>query len=103
MMPWSQVEGTYILVKYDVCFVSLSEPKNTKEALLDEYWVKAMQEKLEQLARNDVWTFVPMPNLSNVIGTKWIFKNKSDEFGNVIRNKARLVAQEYTQIEGIDC
>ena len=46
--------------------------------------------------------FNPRPNQSNVISAKWIFKNKSDEFGNVIRNKDRLVAQGYTQIEGID-
>ncbi|KAL5769722.1 hypothetical protein ACOSP7_013876 [Xanthoceras sorbifolium] len=39
---------------------------------------------------------------TNVIGTKWIFKNKSDENGNVVRNKARLVAQGYTQLEGVD-
>ena len=61
-----------------------------------------MQEELEQFERNDVWTLVPRPEEINVIGTKWIFKNKSDEFGNVVRNKARLVAQGYTQVEGID-
>ena len=38
----------------------------------------------------------------NAIGTKWIFKNKSDEHGTVIRNKSRLVAQRYTQVEEID-
>ncbi|GKD73442.1 putative ribonuclease H-like domain-containing protein [Tanacetum coccineum] len=36
------------------------------------------------------------------IGTKWVYKNKKDERGIVIRNKARLVAQGYTQEEGID-
>ena len=45
---------------------------------------------------------VPRPENTNVIGTKWIFKNKYDEFGSVVRNKARLVAQGYTQVEGID-
>ena len=38
----------------------------------------------------------------NIIGTKWIFCNKTDEEGNVIRNKVRLVAQGYTQVEGVD-
>jgi hypothetical protein len=38
----------------------------------------------------------------NIIGTKWIFKNKTDEHGTVVWNKARLVAQGYTQIEGVD-
>ncbi|RDD63978.1 hypothetical protein DU478_22630, partial [Thalassococcus profundi] len=61
-----------------------------------------MQEELNQFVRNDVWYLVPRPKDKNVIGTKWIFKNKSDEHGNIIRNKARLVPQGYTQIEGID-
>ncbi|XP_075521562.1 uncharacterized protein LOC142554768 [Primulina tabacum] len=52
--------------------------------------------------KNDVWDLVPRPDNVNVIGTKWIFKNKTDESGIVVRNKARLVAQGYTQIEGID-
>ena len=89
------------LVQY-MCFTSSIEPKNINEALLDESWTNAMQEELEQFSRNDVWTLVPRPSHVNVIGTKWIFKNKSDEFGTIVRNKARLVAQGYTQIEGVD-
>ena len=42
---------------------------------------------------------VSQPKDINVIGTKWVFKNKTDTAGNIIRNKARLVAQGYTQIE----
>ncbi|CAM8997859.1 unnamed protein product [Rhodiola kirilowii] len=61
-----------------------------------------MQEELGEFQRNDVWDLVPRPDNVNIIGTKWIFKNKSDEHGNITRNKARLVAQGYTQIEGVD-
>jgi hypothetical protein len=61
-----------------------------------------MQEELGQFKRNEVWNLVPRPEGINVIGTKWIFKNKSDENGHVTRNKARLVAQGYTQREGVD-
>jgi hypothetical protein len=50
---------------------------------------------------NKVWTLVEKPkDCQNVIGTKWIFKNKQDANGIVIRNKARLVAQGFSQVEG---
>ncbi|KAK1661907.1 hypothetical protein QYE76_050066 [Lolium multiflorum] len=62
-----------------------------------------MHEELNNFKRNKVWTLVKKPKeCRNVIGTKWIFKNKQDEFGNVVRNKARLVAQGFSQVEGID-
>jgi hypothetical protein len=58
------------------CFVSKVEPKNVKEALTDEYWINAMQDELEQFKRNEVWELVPRPEGTNIIGTKWIYKNK---------------------------
>lgn len=61
-----------------------------------------MQDELNQFVRNDIWYLFPRPSHYNVIGTKWIFKNKIDEQGNAVRNKAKLVAQGYTQMEGID-
>ena len=61
-----------------------------------------MHDELLQFQRNDVWTLVPRPEGEHIIGTKWIFRNKTDEEGNVIRNKARLVAQGYSQMEGVD-
>ena len=61
-----------------------------------------MHDELLQFPRNDVWTLVPRLEGKHIIGTKWIFRNKTDEEGNVIRNKARLVAQGYSQMEGVD-
>jgi hypothetical protein len=61
----------------------------------------AMQEELNNFTRNEVWSLVERPK-QNVIGTKWVFQNKQDENGVVTRNKARLVAQGFTQIEGLD-
>ena len=52
-----------------------------------------MHDELLQFQRNDVWTLVPRPEGEHIVGTKWIFHNKTDEEGNVIRNKACLVAQ----------
>ncbi|KAK1606599.1 hypothetical protein QYE76_030272 [Lolium multiflorum] len=77
------------------------EPLKLDEALVDLDWVIAMQEELEYFTRNEVWPLVERPkdHRINVIGTKWVFKNKQDENGIVIRNKARLVAQGFAQIE----
>jgi len=61
-----------------------------------------MQKEINQFERNQLWHLVPRPHDRRAIGTKWIFKNKLDESENVIRNKARLVSQGYTQIEGIN-
>jgi hypothetical protein len=84
------------------CYLAQTEPKKVDEALQDESWVSAMHDKLHQFIRNDVWTLVPRHANHNIIGTKWIFKNKSDEHGTVVKKNTCLVAQGYTQIEGID-
>jgi hypothetical protein len=81
--------------------VSSIEPYKIEDALRDPDWVVAMQEELNNFTRNEVWHLVPRPN-QNVVGTKWVFRNKEDEHGVVIRNKARLVAKDYSQVEGLD-
>ena len=83
-------------------FIAQEEPKNVQEALQDENWIMAMQEELNQFERCDVWELVDPPEDASIVGTKWVFKNKVDEFGTITRNKARLVAQGYNQQEGID-
>ena len=84
------------------CYLSQVESTKVEEALQDESWVEAMHDELLQFQRNGVWTLVPRPKGEHIIGTKWIFCNKTDEEGNVIRNKALLVAQGYSQMEGVD-
>jgi hypothetical protein len=61
-------------------FVSSIEPFRVEEALLDPDWVLAMQDELNNFKRNEVWTLVPCPK-QNVVGTKWVFRNKQDEQG----------------------
>jgi hypothetical protein len=82
-------------------FVSSIEPHRVEDALKDSDWVLAMQEELINFTRNEVWHLVPRPN-QNVVGTKWVFHNKQDEHGVVTRNKARLMAKGYSQVEGLD-
>ena len=84
------------------CYLLQVEPTKVEEALQDESWVKAMHDELFQLQRNDVWTLVPRLEGEHIIGTKWIFRNKIDKEGNVIHNKAWLIAQGYSQMEGVD-
>jgi hypothetical protein len=83
-------------------FVALFEARDVGHALSDSSWVNVMHEELENFERNQVWTLVDPPRDVNVIGTKWVFKNKHGEDGEVVRNKTRLVAQEYSQLEGLD-
>ena len=82
--------------------LSVIEPTTIDEALSHNGWILAMQEELNQFQRYDVWDLVPNPRQKNIIGTKWVFRNKLNEQGEVVRNKARLVSQGYSQQEGID-
>ena len=70
-------------------FVSSVEPQKVYEALEDPDWLNDMHEELNNFEYNNVWRLVPRPTGNhNVIGTKWIFKNKQDAHGTIIRNKA---------------
>jgi hypothetical protein len=78
------------------------EPNNFQEASKEELWNKAMDEELDQIEKNDTWELVPRTNNKNVIGTKWVFRNKLNEDGQITRNKTILVREGYAQVEGID-
>jgi len=72
-------------------FVSLeNEPKTIEEALSDADWIMAMQEELNNFSRNQVWTLEEQPKDARVIGTKWVFRNKKDDQGKVVRNKSNM-------------
>nr|GEZ31677.1 hypothetical protein [Tanacetum cinerariifolium] len=84
------------------CFLSQKEHKRVHQALKDPSWIKAMQEELLQFKMQKVWILVDLPHGKRAIGTKWVYRNKKDERGIVVRIKARLVTQGHTQEEGID-
>ncbi|GJY78447.1 putative ribonuclease H-like domain-containing protein [Tanacetum coccineum] len=75
------------------CFLSQIEPKKISEALEEESWVDAMQEELLQFMIQKVSILVDLPFGKKAIRTKWVYRNKNDERGVVVRNKARLVTQ----------
>jgi hypothetical protein len=84
-----------------LALLSTIEPNYFEEANKDEFWNKAVNEELDQIEKNDTWELAPRPKNKNMISTKWVFKNKLNEDGQVTRNKARLVCKGYGQIEGI--
>jgi hypothetical protein len=85
-----------------VAFLSMTEPKIFEEASQDDDWIRSMNEELDQIEKNNTWELVPRPEDKNVIGSKWVFKNKMNEKWQVVRNKARLVCKGYAQVEGQD-
>ena len=89
-------------LRNESCLLSKIEPKTVRDSLHYDDWCKAMEEEIEQIEKNKNWTLVPRPEGKNVIGTKWVFRNKLDENGEITRNKARLVYKDYAQEEGLD-
>ncbi|GJX82229.1 putative ribonuclease H-like domain-containing protein, partial [Tanacetum coccineum] len=83
-------------------FLSQMEPKKVTQALTGLSWIEATQDELLQFRLQKVWRLVNLPKDKHAIGTKWSYRNKKDKRGILVRNKARLVAQGYTQEEGID-
>ncbi|GKG33554.1 retrovirus-related pol polyprotein from transposon TNT 1-94 [Tanacetum coccineum] len=65
-------------------------------------WIDAMQEEIHEFVRLQVWELVPCPDKVMLIKLKWNYKVKTNKFGGVLMNKARLVAQRFRQEEGID-
>nr|GEX35061.1 retrotransposon protein, putative, unclassified [Tanacetum cinerariifolium] len=87
---------------YFDAFLTFVEPKNFKQAFTKLSWIDAMQEEIHEFKRLQVWKLVPCPDKVMLIKLKWIYKVKTDEFGRVLKNKARLVAQGFRKEEGID-
>lgn len=78
------------------------EPKTFEEAQSDGAWVKAMEVELESLKSRRTWELVELPKGMRKIGSKWVYRIKTDAYGNEVKKKARLVIQGYRQKEGID-
>jgi len=82
--------------------LSKIEPKKFSQASEDKHWVNSMKEELNQIEKNEPWELLPRPKYKYVIGTKWVSRNKLDEYGKMVRNKVILVCKECAQVDGID-
>lgn len=91
--------------RYEVNIAELGTPISYEDAVSSpdhKQWEKAIQEELEALEKNNVWTLTKLPQDKNVIDSKWVFKIKRNQDGNISRYKARLCARGFNQKEGID-
>nr|GEV96434.1 retrovirus-related Pol polyprotein from transposon TNT 1-94 [Tanacetum cinerariifolium] len=96
-----QLHEQALFCYYDA-FLTSVKPKNYTDALTQACWIDAMQEKLNEFERLEVWELVPCPDKVMVITLKWIYKVKLYELGGILKNKAHLVPHGYCQEEGID-
>ncbi|GKB84344.1 uncharacterized mitochondrial protein-like protein [Tanacetum coccineum] len=87
---------TDVMWCYFDAFLTSVEPKNFKQAMTKPSWIDAMQEEIYEFKRLQVWELVPYPDKVMLIKLKWIYKAKTNEFGGVLKNKARLVAQGFS-------
>ncbi|KAJ9542144.1 hypothetical protein OSB04_028650 [Centaurea solstitialis] len=79
-----------------------TDPKGYKSAAKHPHWITAMHREMEALHRNNTWTLVSRPEHHNVVGSRWLFRTKYRADGSIERHKARLVAQGFSQLPGLD-
>ena len=90
------------LVVHSDSTAPLVEPKHYYEAVADPRWIEAMDKELVALESNNTWVLTSLPPRKTCVGCVWVYKIKTLPNGQVERFKARLVAKEYTQSEGVD-
>lgn len=78
------------------------EPCGFKSAAKNPAWLSAMEDEMQALRSNNTWDLVPRPSTSNIVGSKWVYRTKYNSDGTIQRLKARLVAQGFNQLPGID-
>ncbi|XP_017441172.1 uncharacterized protein LOC108346619 [Vigna angularis] len=91
-------EGNFI----HYALITYAEPVEFDQAIRDERWYKAMQEKIDSIEKNQTWILTELPPNKKPIALKWIYKSKINPQGVVIRHKARLVAKGFLQQAGKD-
>lgn len=84
------------------CFLTKFEPSLVIDALVNESWIKDINEEIEKIERNQTQTPVPRPKDKNIFGTKWVFRNNQNEDGEVSRKKPKIVCKGYSQEECIN-
>ncbi|GJZ59413.1 putative ribonuclease H-like domain-containing protein [Tanacetum coccineum] len=92
----TEIEQSAAKIRSSCTFQLYSKAAKKQSQRSTTFWVQAMQEELLQFKLQQVWVLIDLPHGMKVIGTKWVYRNKRDERGVVVRNKARLVAQVHS-------
>ena len=87
---------------YETCNLAILEPGSFEEASKQEVWVKAMEEEIQMIEKNNTWEYVNHPHGKDIIGVKWVYKTKLNPDGTIQKHKARLVAKGYSKQPEID-
>lgn len=102
----SAIHKDFVVYLQEVDYIGdIDDPSNFKQAIESEHadlWRKAMEDELQSMKKNRVWSLVDANAAVKPIGCKWIFKTKRDSNGNIERHKAQLVAKGFTQRQGVD-
>jgi hypothetical protein len=80
------------------------EPKSVGETINStkgKIWKDSMVEEIESLHKNETWDLVKLPSGRNIVSRKWLFNKKMNAIGQVDKFKAQLVAEGYSQVEGV--
>jgi len=87
---------------YETCNMAMIKPNYYEEASKQEVWVKAMEEEVKMIEKNNTWELVNCPQGKDIIGLKWVYKTKLNSDGTIQKHKARLVTKGYSQQPGIN-
>lgn len=99
-LPTAKFSTSYQAFLANIC--THQEPHTYKQAVLHDHWKEAIAKELHALEQNHTWTLQPLPSGKRAIGYKWVYKVKLKLDGTLDKYKARLVAQGFTQTEGLD-
>lgn len=95
-------ETEEVEIEDKLLLLGVDEPLNYSQAAGEKEWEDAMKVEINAINKNNTWQLVELPSGQKLIGLKWVYKLKRDANGEVVKHKARLVANGYVQKKGID-
>lgn len=86
----------------NMAMIATLNPVYFEDDVKDEHWRNAMMDEIKSIEKNETWSLVELPKGAKTVGVKWVYRTKSNEHGDLVKHKARLVTKGYSQRYGID-